>query len=189
MNKLIQTLSCFVAPLKASNILFLSKQRRVHFAGFLLKLHLRIFYSLDTATIEQHQDLMSLDIDDDIVSALGNLGFVKLNSRLRGAIRSDAEIYSSKDRYSCGDKRVDQNLKNLIHGKTVAIVGPAYSGDNKDEIDSFDFVVRMGYVGPQGFPDNTGQRCDISFYAPHKMRSIIANNQLGYLREIKLPVL
>jgi hypothetical protein len=189
MKKMIQVLSCFIAPLKASNILFLSKQRRVHFAGFLLKLHLRLFYSLDTAGLEQHPDLTSLDIDHRIVHALGNLGFVKLNSQLRGAIKSEADIHAGNDKYPTGGKIVDQQLKSLIHGKTVAIVGPAHGADNEEEIDSFDYVVRMGFVGSNGFPANTGQRCDISFYAPHKMRKIIDNDQIGFLRELKLPVL
>lgn len=192
MKKPARILYCLVAPLHAGNILFLAKQRPARIAVPLLRLHLRIFYSLSLEQLIRHSDPAQLDLSDDITSALGCLGFIRLNNRLLNTIKSDNAIRteaSVDNKYSPGPKPVDKKLEQLIQGKTVAIVGPSKGADNQAEIDGFDFVVRMGYTGPAGFPENTGTRCDIAFYAPHKIKKMITNDSLGVTDELKLAVL
>jgi hypothetical protein len=62
---------------------------------------------------------------------------------------------------------IDKKFWNLIKDKTVAVVGPAPSGQPYgDEIDSFEIVIRMGYMGPESMPDRSefGKTVNVSYY-------------------------
>ena len=192
MKKPARILFCLVAPLHAGNILFLAKQRAARIAVPLLRLHLRIFYSLGLEQLTRHSDPAQLDLSDDITSALGCLGFIRLNNRLLNTIKSERVIRAEarvNNKYAPESGAVDPKLTQLMEGKSVALVGPSKGADNREEIDSFDIVVRMGYTGLAGFPENTGERCDISFYAPHKMRNVFTNNKLDALQDLQLVVI
>lgn len=61
----------------------------------------------------------------------------------------------------------DQEFMKYIEGKSIALVGPAPSGEQHgEEIDSFDLVVRFNYRGQDTIIDRKefGKRTDISYY-------------------------
>lgn len=192
MKKPARLLFCLVAPLQAGNILFLAKQRHARLAVPLLRLHLRLFHSRRLGELARDPASAPPGLSGDIIAALGCLGFIHLNNQLRGTLKTESAIRenATDDRqYIPAGIAPDKKLERLLRGKSVAIVGPSTGADNQAEIDNFDIVVRMGYTGPEGFPDKTGTRCDVSFYAPHKMRSIVATNRTGALESLELAVI
>lgn len=62
---------------------------------------------------------------------------------------------------------LNEDMRAVISGKSVAIVGPVDNGlPSGEEIDSFDVVVRFNYSDPTIYqPDNFGRRTDVSYYA------------------------
>jgi len=55
----------------------------------------------------------------------------------------------------------------MLHNKSIAIVGPAQSNDMlKDEIDSYDIVIRLNYRGGNKMPPEIefGSKVNISYY-------------------------
>jgi hypothetical protein len=64
----------------------------------------------------------------------------------------------------------DGSFRDLIQGRTVAVVGPAPpSEDLRAEIDAFDFVVRTNYQGK--LDPRAGSRTDISYYNGNRLIS------------------
>jgi len=62
----------------------------------------------------------------------------------------------------------DDIFRELVTGRTVAIIGPASTGlDHGDEIDAFDVVVRTKFVSDrmEGQQQQAGSRTDLSYYA------------------------
>lgn len=58
----------------------------------------------------------------------------------------------------------EQQMRQLVSGKRIAVVGPA-SGDGLGElIDSYDAVIRPRHT-PAGTPQDAGTRTDIAYYA------------------------
>ena len=83
---------------------------------------------------------------------------------------------------------LDANFKKYIHGKTVAIVGPAFSNEETGkEIDSFDVVIRINFKEDTDFgvPSLNGQRIDITYYsfgiAKNLDPSILKGSLLSYV--------
>lgn len=196
MSKATSYLSCLVAPLASRNILFLAKQRRARIAVPLLRAHLWIFYRISLTDIAAQQGYRQrkspVGLGENIVKALGCLGFLSFCSQELGVLKSDDEIRkqaADDSKYSSGSATVDEKLIGVIGGRSVAIVGPSRGRENQAEIDSFDVVIRIGYSGPESLPANTGQRCDASFYAIHKIESMVESGSYESLRGLKLAVL
>jgi hypothetical protein len=189
MKKIISYLRCIVLPISADSILFLSKQRWARFTGPLLNLHLRLFYSTSLSHLANDPFSQRKNLDPRIIRSISNLGYIDIGCQLRGTIKTNADIFAQKNKYLPSKSGPDDLLKSLAQGRTVAIVGPAMGADNEKEIEQFDLVVRVGYIGPDGLPGNTGTRCDISFYGPHKMRAVVRSGQLESLLNLKLAVL
>jgi len=65
----------------------------------------------------------------------------------------------------------DYLFRELISGRSIAVVGPAPTSEKIGaEIDSFDLVVRTNYRVGSNFPTNIfGTRTDISYYNQHRM--------------------
>lgn len=196
MSKPASYLSCLVAPLASRNILFLAKQRRARIAVPLLRAHLRIFYRISLADIAGQagstQRSAPVGLAEDIIKVLGCLGFLSFCSQEIGAVKSDDEIRAQatdESKYSSSSGRVDEKLAGLIGGRSVAIVGPSRGRENQAEIDGFDVVIRIGYSGPESLPANTGLRCDASFYAIHKIESMVDSGSYDSFRVLKLAVL
>ena len=85
--------------------------------------------------------------------------------------------------------QIDQQFRDYLSGKTVAIVGPAPSdSDDGKEIDNYDIVVRMNWRGANRFlkPSEVGRRTDMALYNPHTVRLLISrkkfvlNNELSF---------
>lgn len=86
--------------------------------------------------------------------------------------------------------RTEERFRRSIEGKSVAIIGPAPSGDKHgEEIDSFDLVVRINYNGRGKIADieEFGSRTDISYYniTFSKEISVLKEN---YFDELKFAV-
>jgi tetratricopeptide (TPR) repeat protein len=68
------------------------------------------------------------------------------------------------------DSDAEARFRELIHGRTVAVVGPAESPlDHGEEIDGFDVVIRTKYTSTTAGTDAgvryAGSRTDLSYYA------------------------
>lgn len=63
-------------------------------------------------------------------------------------------------------EKSESPLAKLIHGKSVAVVGPAYNLEaTGEEIESFDFVMRTSHAPGQNYQvELYGRRTDIAFY-------------------------
>lgn len=192
MKKPIRILFCLVAPLYPGNILFLAKQRRAWFAVPLLRLNLRLFHrsGLNTVAGIRHKEDVpsSMQLPDDLVRALICLGCIQAGIILRGTLKHEGNAAENAP-YASNTHEPDANLRALIEGRSVAIVGPSEGEDNADEIEGFDIVIRVGYAGARSLPSNTGSRCDISFYAPHKMRRMVAGGKTEVLKSLRLVAL
>ena len=76
-------------------------------------------------------------------------------------------------------------FRSYVSGKTVAVVGPNLSEfDNTKEIESFDIIARIGYVGKNSVPDGGGERTNVSFYAGHKINQIVKGGNLTPLKSL-----
>lgn len=89
---------------------------------------------------------------------------------------------------------IDQNDKfylDFIKGKSIAIVGPAVTGENNgEEIDSHDVVVRLGYKGKKfiGELEKVGSRSDISYYSNGNAGLYISRKESEFLRDLEWAV-
>lgn len=196
MSKATSYLACLMAPLASRNIFFLAKQRRARIAVPLLRAHLWVFYRISLADIAAQrgcrQRRAPAGLGENIVKALGCLGFLSFCNQELGALKSDDEIRkqaADDSKYSSGSAMVDEKLIGVISGRSVAIVGPSQGRENQAEIDSFDVVIRIGYSGPDSLPANTGVRCDVSFYAIHKIETMAESGSYDSLRGLQLVVL
>lgn len=83
----------------------------------------------------------------------------------RGADREDATIWQP----SPGSLQTpDRSLLEIVHGRRVAMVGPApyLSGTGSGKIiDDYDVVIRINQVGAFGEEDDYGSRTDVLFHA------------------------
>ena len=65
----------------------------------------------------------------------------------------------------------DSDFFNYINGKSIAIIGPTGVDEfNGSEIDSFDIVVRLSYVGREKYDldvNKYGSRTNISYFSAH----------------------
>jgi len=81
---------------------------------------------------------------------------------------------------------IDKDYFDLIHGKSIAIVGPAQiEGKNGKEIDSFDIVVRLGYKGNNFDFENFGQKTDISYYSIANYKMYLLYGVTKFLDNLK----
>lgn len=82
----------------------------------------------------------------------------------------------------------DKIFAEYINGKSIAIVGPAPTGEDlADEIDSFDIVIRLNYRGKNSLSGSNefGSRLDISYYN-NECASIIYNaSNKDFIDELK----
>ena len=79
----------------------------------------------------------------------------------------DLEYTGDTPRESVEQDNEMPEFKELIRGKEVAVVGPGVpSLPNGSEIDSFDLVVILGYIGRERLPTANicGSRADLSYY-------------------------
>jgi hypothetical protein len=85
---------------------------------------------------------------------------------------------------------LDKSFRKYVEGKSIAIIGPAQSGEvHGDEIDSFDIVIRFNYNGDDKMPDwkEFGRRSDISYYANSFSKEISDSNK-DYFKKIDFSV-
>jgi hypothetical protein len=79
-------------------------------------------------------------------------------------------------------------FRDLVQGKTIAVVGPAPDGQStSDEIDSHDLVVRINYRGRDRMPDpiEFGSRIDISYYNGQDSRHLADTGQTSFFSELR----
>lgn len=192
MKRPLRIAFCLIWPLYPDNVLFLVKQKRKKLGGLALRWYLRFFHGIDHSQLYAGSEKASkADLPTPIIQAIGCVGFIRLCSELKGTVREDTDIdYAiSGDKKYPPDRAVsDSKLESLLKGKSVAVVGPAQGEDNEAEIAAFDWVVRVGYSGKASLPEGTGDRCDLSFYAPHKMRKMVKGNKHDVLNELTLVV-
>lgn len=85
----------------------------------------------------------------------------------------------------------DRGFADMIRGRSVAIVGPAPSGEAAgSEIDGFDIVVRCNYRGAERLPDpgDFGSRTDVAYYNVSDSRSLAAADDRTFLDELRYAV-
>lgn len=81
-------------------------------------------------------------------------------------------------------------LAAFLTGKSVAVVGPAETGrDQGEEIDRFDHVLRIGFVGLQSIPASGGARTSGAFYADHKIDALLGGTIPEGFRDLEMFVL
>ena len=181
-------LGCALTPLRAASILFLIKKQKLSVAVALLSLHLRVFHGIRLHSLQGEDAVQSLaQAKPEIKQALGCLGFISLFYRLQpepSQSTEPAQAYPPDTSRSAPDPM----LSDFLQGRSLAIVGPSGGSDNQAEIDGFDCVLRIGYSGPQSLPEGTGERCDIAFYARHKIDHLIDTGQLEHLEVPKLVI-
>ena len=81
---------------------------------------------------------------------------------------------------------------DYIRGKSVAIIGPAPTGQIcGDEIDGFDIVLRINYGGKTKLPESReyGEKTQVSLYNAHAVRNLIAQDKLDILQELKFSLI
>lgn len=193
MKRPLRIAFCLIWPLYPDNVLFLAKQRRRKLGAVVLHWYLRFFHGIGPSHLYPGSEKVAkADLPMPIIKALGCVGFIRLCSELKGAIKKDSDIdyaIAAEDKYPPDRTVSDSKLEDLLKGKSVAVVGPAQGEDNEAEIAAFDWVVRVWYSGKASLPEGTGDRCDLSFYPPHKMRKMIKDNKRDALNELNLVVI
>ncbi|MGM0433329.1 MAG: hypothetical protein ACQEQ1_01585 [Pseudomonadota bacterium] len=195
--KAFSYLYCLVNPLGLDNIIFLSKQRKTVFAVWAIGWRLRLLHHLsieDVAELDRSENPFETDVfkvmlglPDKIVDSLMCLGFIKVAGLVRLAKRYGVEVSRNIREDSPllnNDIYPDPALVEVITGKSVALVGPSKGENNQDEIENYDFVVRIGYSGIDSLPEGSGDRCDISFYEPHKIVGLIRQDKVDVLDDV-----
>ena len=190
MKRPLRVLFCLVHPLHPDNILFLAKQRRKRVAGMALRAYLRrqgVDSVAGIASCNEGNDRLP----EPVVQALGCLGYIRLCSELKGTVKADSEIDTGQGvsgKYPPDRAVAEDRLHDALKGRSIAVVGPSKGGDSSEEIDEYDVVVRVGYSGKESLPQGTGERCDIAFYAPHKMRKLLQTQKRQVLQSLQLVV-
>lgn len=123
---------------------------------------------MEVAALAQVEEMNNKNIHY-ILTPTGNLAF---DSLLNGSLE---QFHQHSEQI----RAVNLPLKNLIKGKTVAIVGPAPTGElSGSEIDSYDVVIRFNYTGAS-YSAEFGTKINISAY--NKVNSI-------YFEKCNVPV-
>ncbi len=85
----------------------------------------------------------------------------------------------------------DLNFANHIKGKTIAVVGPAFSNVKcGEEIDHFDIVIRVNYQGLENMPDPAiyGNRTNISYYNSNNAKELLKQRKEIRLNDLQFAV-
>lgn len=88
-------------------------------------------------------------------------------------------------------RAVTADWGGLLNGRSVAIAGPAPSGEKAGvRIDDHDLVVRIEYRGAEHLPDATeaGARTDVSYYNAQGGRALVHRKLDHVLRELRMAV-
>ncbi|MBB5022834.1 hypothetical protein HNR37_002181 [Desulfurispira natronophila] len=88
-------------------------------------------------------------------------------------------------------RKRDKRFCDYIKGKSIALVGPAPTGDMAgDEIDSYDIVIRLNYAGEQNkmTTEEFGRRTDISYFNVEALRDMNKNKSYGLLDNLSFYV-
>ena len=114
-------------------------------------------------------DLGDFDLAEQIITSIKSRPFkllpirdMELYYNLIKGNRSEA-LRLAKRKYS----KIDKDFFDFVYNKSIAIVGPAQSCEMlKDEIDSYDIVIRLNYRGSEKMPPEKefGSKVDISYY-------------------------
>lgn len=190
MKRPLRVLFCLVHPLHLDNVLFLAKQRRKRLAGIALRACLRR-HGIDSVAGIAPSNGKSRRLPEPVVQAIGCLGFIRVCSELRGTLKADHDIDTEQDlseKYPPDRTVADDRFFDALRGRSVAVVGPSQGDDSAAEINDYDVVVRVGYSGNESLPAGTGERCDIAFYAPHKMRKLLQMEKRQVLQSLELVV-
>lgn len=78
----------------------------------------------------------------------------------------------------------EDGFSDFIKGKKIAIVGPVPSGEKSGpEIDSFDIVVRINYLGPESMPgvEDFGKKTHVVYYNAEHSERIYQLNEHRFL--------
>jgi len=122
------------------------------------------------------------------------------SARSGGAVVGDLEMYYYLNTGDTSRLRTltrgnltkqDAAFAEYIDGKSIAIVGPAPSGEDAGaEIDSFDVVVRFNYRGSQFLGDaiEFGTRADISYYAALFTWSMLEFESFAFFNDLRFAV-
>ncbi len=89
------------------------------------------------------------------------------------------------------DDEGDRRFRNLLAGRSVAIVGPAPCPEGLGrEIDTFDVIVRVSYWGASHLPsqDAAGSRTDVSYYNEQHGARAVQDAHIGVLSDLRLAV-
>lgn len=101
----------------------------------------------------------------------------KIGFKDAAIVRAAAPYFSDRENYirhfAAQEDPADIPLRDLITGKSIAIVGPVDTGSrNGAEIDSFDLVLRFNYKGMAGYDSAAfGSRADFSYYVDAALRN------------------
>ncbi len=85
----------------------------------------------------------------------------------------------------------DCKFANYLAGKSVAVVGPAPTGEeNAAEIDSFDVVVRINYGGNDRLPDvnEFGRKVDVAYYNNECSDNINEMEDMAFFNDVDYAV-
>ena len=191
MKNPFRILFVIIAPLHSRNILYLVKRGKFEVALPLINLHLKLFYSENINSLLKREDSQhrseGKQFSKNVIKSLAMMGFIKLHNQEIGLLSEDMVTFDPAVMQV--KERQNKRLKSHIAGKSIALVGPSIGNDNSDEIDSFDLVLRIGYVGPDSLPEGGGKRCDIAYYQEHKVRGIKASGKYKSVKSLNLVLL
>ena len=136
------------------------------------------------AYIDQHR----FDDAQKIIDSF-NKRFVKLFPTDRMQFFLDT-IKGRRSEKTISSKYFDEDaekFKDIIENKTIAVVGPAPTGEQLgEEIDSYDIVIRLNYRGKSKMPnaDEFGSRIEGSYYNNENMRNLENYDNIDFLRDL-----
>ena len=191
MKNPFRILFVLIAPLYSRNILSLVKRGKFHIAIPLVRLHLKLFYSESLESLagrggaENRGD--GKPLSNNLLKSLGMMGFIKLYNREAGLLSEQRVTFDTAMMRS--KEARNERLRSHVEGKSVALVGPSSGNDNSEEIDRFDLVLRIGYVGSDSLPEGGGKRCEIAYYQEHKIRGIKAAGKYEPVKSLDLVLL
>lgn len=137
------------------------------------------------AAIEQSDFFAAEEYIDKFKASKGDPRTV---SELKAYLRlNQGDFKGFRRHFGYPHTEADRRFQEYIRGKSIAIVGPAPTGEsNGEEIDSFDVVVRFNYrnLGAHPEPKKYGTRTHVSLYNAHGFRHLIATNSLKILDEL-----
>jgi|AntDeeMetagen681_2_1112603.scaffolds.fasta_scaffold00001_399 hypothetical protein len=191
MKNPFRILFVLIAPIHSRNILYLVKRGKFKIAVPLISLHLKLFYSENINSLSnQRYSEYSGDgkqLSNNLLKSLAMMGFINLHNQEIGLVSEQMVTFDSAVMHSKGAQ--NERLRSHIEGKSIALVGPSIGNNNSEEIDSFDLVLRIGYVGPDSLPEGGGERCDIAYYQEHKVRGIKGSGKYEPVKSLDLVLL